>query len=126
MINTQKDNVNKKFKFGIHTQHILKTMCGIINVDVREINFNAPDWQDQYSWSFANEVGFQNWLIHYLQDNPAAVLELISMDAMGGKERWIDKAPQRIAKRYTLFYGWALDSFEDELSKVTEQTIHKN
>jgi hypothetical protein len=45
---------------------------------------------------------------------------------MGGKERWIDKAPQRIAKRFTLFYGWALDSFEDELSKVTEQTTHKH
>ena len=125
MINI-KNNVNKRFKFGVHTKHILKTMCGIINVNVEDVNFNKPDWQDEYSWSFVIEVSFQNWLVHYLQDNPAAVTELISMDAMGGKQQWIDKAPQRIAKRFTLFYGWALDSFEDELSKVTEQTIHKN
>ena len=54
MINIE-NNVNKRFKFGVHTKHILKTMCGIINVNVEDVNFNKPDWQDEYSWSFVIE-----------------------------------------------------------------------
>jgi hypothetical protein len=117
--------VSKQLKFGVHTKYILKTMCGIINVDVNDIDFNEPDWQDKHRWTFANEVAFQNWLINYLQDNPSAIKELVVLDSMGGDKRWIHNVEQRVAKRFTLFYGWALESYESELNKITEQTIHK-
>ena len=68
-------------------------MCSRVEVDYDKVDFKAPRWFMDYSWSEEQERKFTKWLSNYLYNSKEARIELMGY-AYKNKARCIQAAEE--------------------------------
>ena len=75
-------------------------MCKVVGAHYYKINFSAPNWFREYTWTRGQEDEFEQWMFDFLYNNLEARQAFMKCHSKRKKEI------KEIVKEFTWNHGW--------------------
>lgn len=84
-----------------YLEELMREMCSRVGADFNEIDFKAPNWYEEYTWTEQEQEDFMGWIVKYLKSNYKARKELMTFPHTTSV-----KELRKFAGMFILGYGW--------------------